>query len=568
MKKILLLSVILMLAICGCQKTKTEKEKETDPVAIRMNQIGFYPKSVKQFVLVNMEASHFDVIDEANKVLYSGKLIDQGVWEPSGEPIFMGDFSDFNQTGEFRILVEHQMASFSFEIKENLYDEALKAALKSYYFQRASMPIEERYGRIYARAAGHPDDQCFFHSSSGKTEGFLNAPGGWYDAGDYGKYMVNASLTTGQMLLLVEQYPEAVADSSLNIPESGNGQSDLMDELKYELDWILSMQDEDGGVYHKLTALGFSGFIMPEAYDLERHIIGRGTAATLNFAAVLAQASRLYQNDHPEWSSKALEASKKAWTWALANPNIAYNNPEDVSTGAYDDIVFEDDFYWAAAELFISTQEEVYLDYLKENPEEYQHELTNSWKFFVRNNAFHSLLENKQLLEDEMALDLIKNHLDLADGILAQISNNPYQVALERYEWGSNSDVLNQAMILCVAHRISGEEKYLMGAEQINDYIFGKNATGYCFLSGFGAKQVMNLHHRPSEADGIIKPIPGFITGGPNDHRQDKDQVNYQSEFPAKAFEDVVESYASNEVCINWNAPAVYVLAYLQEHRK
>lgn len=566
MKKTIFLSLILAFALFSCKGPQPQNTIVSE--VIRINQIGYYPHSVKEFVLADIEGESFELLNAQKEVVFSGKLIHKGTWQASGEKVMMGDFSEFKTPGNYTILIDDELASYPFEIKENLYQEALLAAVKSYYFQRASMPIEEAYGGKYARAAGHADDACKFHPSTGKTGGSLNSSGGWYDAGDYGKYIVNAALSTGQMLLLAEQYPEAIKDGDLNIPESENAKSDLLDELKYELDWILTMQDDDGGVYHKLTALGFSGFIMPADYDLERWVIGKGTAATLNFAAVLAQASRIYQNIDPQWSAQALASSKKAWQWALANDDVAYNNPKDVSTGPYDDNIFEDDFYWAAAELFITTKEQKYQDYLLEHPQEYQHQLTNSWKFFIRNNAFHSLIENSDLLKEELAVELKLSHLKLADGILTQIKENPYQVALERYEWGSNSDVLNQAMILCVAHRISGEEKYLAGAERINDYIYGKNATAYCFLTGFGSKKVMFPHHRPSGADGVEDPIPGFIIGGPNEYRQDQSQVTYTSEFPAKSYMDLEASYASNEVCLNWNAPAVYVMAYLQENRK
>jgi endoglucanase len=328
------------------------------------------------------------------------------------------------------------------------------------------------------------------------------------------------------------------------------------------------MQDSDGGVYHKLTAKGFSGFIMPEDYDLERFIIGKGTAATLDFAAVMAQAGRLSTSADPLWSAEAIISAEKAWQWALKNKNLPFRNPEDVSTGQYDDDIFSDDFYWAAAELYLATGQKKYLRYLETNPETYQHQLTNSWKFFVRNNGFHSLLKNRDKLPEEMAEGLVTGHLKLADSILAKIDNNPYRIALDRFEWGSNSDILNQAMLLCVAHSLSAEEKYLDGAERINDYIFGKNATGFCFLTGFGSKRVMSPHHRPSGADGIIEPVPGFIVGGPNDDRQDQSDVQYNSEYPARSYADQEASFASNEVCINWNAPAVFVLAYLEQNRK
>ena len=566
MNKTTLFSLLLAILIFSCN---SEKSKTTLSEAIRINQIGFYPNSIKQFVLVETVGDVFEVIDEKNEVVYSGELNDNGIWEASGERVLLGDFSEFKNEGKYTIIVDGKLRSYPFEIKKGVYKEALNAGIKSYYFQRASMPIEEEFGGVYKRASGHPDDNCAFHPSSGHSEGSLNSPGGWYDAGDYGKYIVNAALSTGQMLQLVEQYPTIVSDGALNIPESGNGVSDLMDELKYELDWILTMQDTDGGVFHKLTAKSFSDFIMPEDYDLERMIIGKGTAATLDFAAVLAQASRLYHSTDSIWADKALKASEKAWNWAIKNNNVAYaKNPEDVFTGAYDDSEFSDDFYWAAAELFITTRNKNYLNYLNENEQPYIHELTNSWKYFIRNNAFHSLLENKDVLDTQFVTALNIGQIKLADQILKQIANNPYNIGLERFEWGSNSDILNQAMILCNTHRLTGDEKYLNGAEQITDYIFGKNATGYSFLTGFGSKRVLFPHHRPSGADGIDAPVPGFIAGGPNKDRQDAGDVNYTSELPAKSYMDVEASFASNEVCINWNAPAVYVLGYLEQARK
>ena len=369
------------------------------------------------------------------------------------------------------------------------------------------------------------------------------------------------------MLLLLEQYPDVIPDRRLDIPEGDNNISDLWDELMYELNWILTMQDDDGGVFFKLTAKNFGGFIMPEDYDLDRYIIGKGTASTLDFAAVLAQASRLYKDIDGKWSEKALAASEKAWQWAVKNDSIPYKNPEDVKTGEYGDIEFSDDFFWAASELYLATKDEQYKTAIKKYQQEYKHQLADSWKNFVRNVGFHSLLENRDQLDEDFSNYLVQGHTALADDILNKIADHPYRIALNNYEWGSNSDILNQALILCVAHRLTGEEKYLIGAEQITDYIFGKNATGYSFLTGYGAKRVMFPHHRPSGADSIADPVPGFIIGGPNNDRQDAHEVEYTSEFPAKAYMDVEPSFASNEVCINWNAPAVYVLGYLQKNR-
>ena len=554
---LLLTAIAIVLSSCNTSAPAHEADKYQN---IRFNQVGYYPDAIKEFVVADYEATSFQILNEKGKKAIEGGLIDKGSWDISGEHILLGDFSGLTKAGTYTIQLNTGITSAPFEIASGVYGAALDASIKSFYFQRASMAIEEQYGGIYQRASGHHDDLCLFHPSTGKEEGTLNSPGGWYDAGDYGKYVVNAAVTVGQMLNLLEMVPEAIPGDALNIPESGNGIRDLLDEIRYELDWVMTMQDEDGGVFHKLTAKNFGAFIMPEAYDLDRYIIGKGTTASLNFAAVMAQASRVYAEVYSEFAAQALVSAELAWEWAIQNSDVPYRNPEDVVTGEYGDDQFSDDLYWAAAELFISTEKEPYLDYLIENEEPYQHQITNSWKFFVRNMGFHTLLINGKKGEE-----LTKKHLALSDEILSKINSIPYGISIDHFEWGSNSDVLNQAMILCIAHHLSGEQKYLDGAIRNTDYIFGKNATGFSFLTGFGSKQVMNPHHRPSGADDIDEPVPGFILGGPNMHKQDRQQVKYISDFPAKSFADVQDSYASNEVCLNWNAPAVFVLGYLEQ---
>jgi len=559
---------LLILIITSCNASVNMEDLILSE-QIRINQLGYFPSGVKEFVVADLEASSFVVLNDKGKKVSKGTLVDRGHWDVSGEQILSGDFSKLKKPGTYFITLNTGERSPSFEVKSDLYKEALNASIKSFYFQRASIAIEASCGGHYKRAAGHPDKALAFHPSTGKTEGTLDSPGGWYDAGDYGKYVVNAAITVGQMLNLVELYPGAVADNRLNIPESGNGVSDLLDEIRYELDWVVSMQDEDGGVFHKLTALGFGPFVMPEDYELERLVIGKGTYSSLSFAAVMSQASRVYAEIDPEWAAGLLASAQKAWSWSVENPEAFYRNPPDVFTGDYGDNDLDAEFYWAAAELYISTGVEIYLDYLLENEELYIHRETNSWKFFSRNMGFHTLLVNRDKIDPSLASSLSEKHLDLSDQILQKMDSIPYHIGVDHFEWGSNSDILNQAMILCVAHQISGEQAYLDGAIRSVDYIFGKNATGYSFLTGFGSKQVMFPHHRPSGADGVVDPVPGFIIGGSNKDKQDRrSNVEYPSEFPAKAFADVQASYASNEVCLNWNAPAVFVLGYLEQNQQ
>lgn len=568
MKNLSLLTALFTVTIISCTAPLPEGEPDLHQ-RIRFNQVGYYPDAIKEFVVTDDNATSFMVLDEQGKKISDGKLENRGKWESSGEMVLEGDFSRLTRPGSYSIQLSTGLRSAPFVIARSIFGTALNASIKSFYFQRASMAIDEQYGGVYQRAAGHPDDRCLFHPSTGRTEGTLNSPGGWYDAGDYGKYIVNAALSAGQMLDLAEIAPGAVPDNRLNIPESGNGTSDLLDEIRYELDWMVTMQDEDGGIFHKLTALNFSGFIMPDAYNLDRYIIGKGTAASLDFAAVMAQASRAYKAVDQEFSVNALLAAERAWKWATENSDRPFRNPEDVFTVEYGDDQFSDDFYWAATELYISTGKANYLEALQKYDQPYEHQLTNSWKYFVRNMGFHSMLINQHLLKDEkakeLAGELIAKHLELSDEILSKMESIPYRISIDHFEWGSNSDVLNQAMILCMAHHLSGDRKYLDGAIRNTDYIFGKNATGYCFLTGFGSRQVMYPHHRPSGADHIDEPVPGFIVGGPNQDQQDSRSVEYRSTLPARSYMDVQASYASNEVCLNWNAPAVFVLGYLEE---
>ena len=279
----------------------------------------------------------------------------------------------------------------------------------------------------------------------------------------------------------------------------------------------------------------------------------------------MAQASRIFELIDSAYAERCLDAARAAWNWSQANDNVPFRNPEDVSTGQYGDTEFQDDSYWAASELYTTTLEDQYLEHLKENDQPVIHEITNSWKFFIRNMGFHSLLTNQERIDSAYGESLRTKQLALSDEILAKMKENPYHISIDHFEWGSNSDVLNQALILCYAHHLTGDPKYLTGAQMNVDYIFGKNATGYSFLTGFGSKRPMFPHHRPSGADGIDEPIPGFVVGGPNMDKQDKGNFDYTFEAPARSYEDLEPSYASNEVCLNWNAPAVFVLGYLEQ---
>jgi endoglucanase len=286
----------------------------------------------------------------------------------------------------------------------------------------------------------------------------------------------------------------------------------------------------------------------------------KSTAASLDFAATMAMASRVFaKSELPELktlSKTCLEAAKKAYAWAKANPAVYFNNPPDISTGAYDDKDVSDEFFWASTELGLAEND---LKLISKKELLAQKIIVPSWGYSGMTGIISlSLSENPNA--SEYRTEAQKTVLTFADKLLEKSENSPYKVSLDFFNWGSNSDVANQAIIKLIAYKISKDKKYLASIQGDVDYLLGRNATGYCFVTGFGSKQVMNIHHRPSASDGVTEPYPGFLCGGPNTVVLSDCPDIKRSGFPAKSYADAQCSYSTNEVAINWNAPLFFVL--------
>ncbi|NNK75961.1 MAG: cellulase [Maribacter sp.] len=560
--------LIILILSTGCAEKMSVADGNYSE-QIRLNQIGYYPGASKKAVIVNGNgAMDFQLVDaKTMKTVFHDKLSEEMSWELAGENVQIADFSTVTDEGEYLIYIKSLGYSYPFKIEPHVLKDVFLGSVKPMHYPRMRMASEEKYAGKWHRPMAHPDDSVAFHSSSGKKVGFLNSPGGWYDAGDYNKYVVNGSFPLGQFYLFQEQYPNIIADGELHIPESGNGVSDYLDELKYEMDWLLTMQDEDGGLFHKLTALNFEAMVMPHEANSQRFIVGKGTAATLDFAACAAQAYRIFENTDAIYAQKCLLASKKAYAWALKNPNVEFLNPEGVSTGQYGDKNFDDEWFWANAELFISTQNKKYLNALTKDPFNFEFVPGDNWTKFMRFMGMFTLLENKKVLPQEVYESLKTGILRTADELLKRTQELDYFQPLDDFQWGSNSDVLNAALLMSQAYRLDPKPDYLIAVQHAADYVLGNNATGYSFITGFGHKTPMFIHHRQSEADGIVEPVPGLISGGPNFGKQDtSDGVVYpENASPMQSWVDQEPSYASNEICLNWNAPLTYVLGFLEQ---
>ena len=543
--------------------------------AIRVNQLGFAPQADKLAVVTDGAAASFEVVAaDTGKTVFSGKLGAPAVWKASAETVRLADFSALRTPGEYRLKIDGQQLSDRFVIRAEAYRALNAAAIKAYYLNRASIALPSQYAGVYARAAGHPDDKVLVHASAAskqRPEGsVLSSPKGWYDAGDYNKYIVNSGIATYTLLAAFEHFPQYFAKQNLNLPESGNGLPDILNEALWNLDWMLTMQDpNDGGVYHKLTNKTFDGMVMPDQAKAPRYVVQKSTAAALDFAATMATASRIfkaYEQQRPGLSARMMAAAEAAWNWAQANPAVVFKNPADIHTGEYGDANLSDEFAWAAAELYIGTGKDSYYRAIQADQ---LAATTPSWGD-VGGLAWISLAQHRAHLTPAADRKLIESRIDgLAASLAAGWRNSAYRVSMQEQDfvWGSNAVALNQAMLLLQGYRLNGKVEYLNAAQSGLDYVLGRNATGYSFVTGIGARPAMHPHHRPSEADKVAAPVPGFLVGGPQAGQQDKKDcpVAYPANLPATSYLDHVCSYASNEIAINWNAPLVYVSAALDQ---
>ncbi len=544
----------------------TLKSPNASSSVIRLNQVGYRTRANKVAIVLSQSTSEFEVVGaEGSEVVFRGKLSEPVVWEYSKESVQQADFSKLDSDGLYRLRVGKKLSS-PFSISDAALDSVHEASIKSFYLNRASIELKTEYAGIFARKLGHPDTDVKVHGSAAgplrETGSSISAPRGWYDAGDYGKYTVNSGISTYTMLLAFEHFSDEYKTLDLSIPESSNAIPDLLDEIKWNLDWLESMQDTDGGVYHKLTALNFSNLnTMPDQDVNQRWVIGKSVTAALDFAAVMAMASRVmspYDAELDNVSQRYRKKAIRAYAWAKKHPDAIYKQPEDVSTGAYSDDEVSDEFAWAAAELFLLTKDKAYWNDYR------QQELNLSAHLNWGNVSvlpLVSLVSFGEGLLGQNDYALVKKQLQSsADELLALHEGSAYNVAMNDgdFQWGSNSSALNNGLVLYQAYLSTMEEKYQTAALSTLDYVLGTNATGYSFVTGYGNLTPMHIHHRPSVADTLSIPVPGFLAGGPHTGRQDK--CPYDGDLPATNYADIECSYSTNEIAINWNAPLVYIL--------
>jgi endoglucanase len=254
------------------------------------------------------------------------------------------------------------------------------------------------------------------------------------------------------------------------------------------------------------------------------------------------------------FAQQCLAQARIAYLWAKSNPCVFYTQPSDIGTGRYGDEHLSDEFQWAAWELFLSTGEDHFQrDASDCSDVSYD---TPNWQSVATLGQVSLALENSEA----QAICHIRT---LADKLLEIQAKNAYHCSLygKDFVWGSNAVIANQGMIMLVAQELFPIEcKYQIGATHLLNYLLGMNPLERSFITGIGHCSPMQPHHRISAADGITDPVPGFLVGGPNAGKHDqRSGMIYKTDSPALCYIDEQAAYASNEVAINWNAPATFL---------
>jgi endoglucanase len=544
---------------------------EAAQLAIKVDQVG-YPLHGSKVALVSVPAVTFEVRRSNDSVsVFKGKLTPVVADANSGDRVQTADFSALRQAGRYYLEIPGVGRSWDFAVGPKVFEHTYYLAMRGFYGQRCGTAVD-----LGPEFAGYSHPACHLHgefSPSSGVKGPRNNTGGWHDAGDYGRYVVNSGISTGTLLWTWEIFGQKIKDISLHLPETGNGTPDILNEARWNLEWMLKMQDEDGGVWHKQTSSNFSGFIAPEGDKLPSEVIGTGaapfksTCATADLAAVAAIAARVYQPYDTKFSAQALAAARKAWAWAQKYPNVAFRNPAGVTTGEYGDKNCQDERLWAAAELWRTTGEAQYNDFFLKNYAEFLPSLDSppaeNWNTLGSMGLWTYALSMRQGADAKVVRTIRERTVAAAQAVVERTRANPYHVSLRAsdYVWGSNGVAASYGTYLLIANVFRPDPSFVDAARDNLHYLLGRNTFSLSWVTQVGEHPYEHPHHRPSAARGGA-PWPGLLSGGPNAGRQDAILAALPKDLPpAKVYADQLASYASNEIAINWQASLVFLLA-------
>ncbi|MFI0508231.1 glycoside hydrolase family 9 protein [Streptomyces sp. WSLK1-5] len=558
--------------------------------AVRVNQVGYLPDGPKRATVVtsSTQALTWQLRNASGTVVASGSTVPRGADAPSGQSVQLADFSSYQATGTGYVLSVDGRDSDPFDIRANLYDGLRSDAMAFFYHQRSGIAIDASLaGSAYARPAGHlgvsPNKgDTSVPCQSGVCDYTQDVRGGWYDAGDQGKYVVNGGISTWLVVNSFERAKRAgtdaaLGDSTLRVPERGNGVPDVLDEARWELEFLMRMQVPTGKPYagmafHKIHDAAWTAIpTRPDQDAQPRELHRPSTAATLNLAATAAQCARVFRPYDSAFADRCLAAARRAWTAAQANPAMYAPDSDGTGGGAYGDSQVTDEFYWAAAELYTTTGESTYRDAVTSSSWHTSAGAFTPYGFGWADTAALGRLTLATVPNGLPASDLARirsSVVSAADSHLSTMAGQGYAVPVPKdgYFWGSNSEAADNAVVMAVAGELTGDARYRTAVLESMDYLLGRNAIGQSYVTGYGERSSHNQHHRfwAHQLDASLpNPPAGSLAGGPNSALQDPvAQEKLAGCAPAACYIDDIGSYSTNEVAINWNAPLAWLAAY------
>lgn len=533
--------------------------RTTNEPTIFVNQIGHTPDEVK-FAYIPVSAADalgaktFSVVEKTGgNQVFSGTLQLCADDNAAGEPYFYADFSAFrgdpaDESKQYQVRIGDSL-SFPFVIQKNPYKDLYFSTLNYFKLSRCGQDL------------CHMDKALVY----GTADEWKDVQGGWHDAGDYGRYVVAGAKSVMDLLL------------AYDFSKTSFDKFDILAEARFELEWMLRMQRDDGGVYHKVSCYHFCAFINPQDEKDRLVLAPVSTSATADFAGTCAYAAFYFDDSDPAFSAALTSAALKAQSYLDTHDDELYINPPEITTGGYGDRDVSDERYFALASLFVRTKQNDFLERalkIRREKESVPDEQDGHWRGWhehyswgcVSGYGTEILLENEALVRGacggQVVEELKKHYLAQAEKSLEYAKKSVFGLDIPHFGWGSNGAVCDVAHVLMVAHKLCGKQEYADVAHRQISYILGCNPLNYCYVTGAGSKSPVKPHHRPSGASGNV--MPGMLAGGPDEGLHDAyAKEHLQNLPPLKCYVDEQPSYSTNEIAIYWNSTFVYLLAAL-----
>ncbi|MEG0564312.1 glycoside hydrolase family 9 protein, partial [Anaerorhabdus sp.] len=509
------------------------------------------------------QGDFFDVVNtESGEIVYTGAIVNGLFNDKTGEKNFYGDFTNVLEPGTYQIRSQIVSTSYPFTISDSVYDSTYKDLIKFLTIQRCGYYLDEAYFGALGHQVCHEHGALLYED---QARGGIDVNGGWHDAGDYGRYVKTGTKTVNDLLFAYMTNPTMFTDD-LGIPETGNSVPDILDEARYEIEWLMKMQADWGGVYNKAVTPSFPGDIVPENDKQQMYILPAETTTTADFISTMALASIVYKDIDPAFAERCLAVTEKAWANLTgAFEFVELTNPEGFSAGEYRDDKDIDERFFAAIAMWSATNDDKYLDYAKEMLSKDANATSGtSWRDVGAYGSYLFLINDNAKDHKDFYKQVSENLKYQADTILNIVNVDGYQVSLENYSWGSNGFVANNGILLMFAYNVFGDENYKQAAvEQVN-YLYGKNSLNMSFISGYGQNTPQNMHHRLTKAKNAN--LVGVLVGGPDNDREDSfTQALGGNTPPAKVYVDEYLSFSSNEVTIYWNGALVNLISQISK---